>query len=363
MIQRLDVRFTVSLLLLCVSAIAHAQNTTPASGATTGGPVSEEVVTITRGVVHQVMPTVGTLAPRKSSLLGSQVAGRVEKVFVEVGDVVKEGQELVKLESKFFDIDLNLRRAELEASQSRAEQARSTLKRHREISARNAQAISAQAVEEARTASELASAQLAQAEQALLNAEERLKETTIRAPFDGVIVERMVDAGDPVTTTFVTQVAKIEQLDVLELLFTLPQEVYGKVNRGTPVFFQVNGVPELTGSGEIDTVFPSFDEATRTFRCRVIFENPELRFRPGMLMQVSAVTGQVENVLVLPRSALVPRDGREFVRIPTGSGYEEREVKVGLRGLDSVEAIEGLAEGDKVLTFNVDGMISGGSPR
>jgi membrane fusion protein (multidrug efflux system) len=313
-------------------------------------------------VVHQVVPTVGTLAPRKSSLLGSQVAGRVEKVFVEVGDVVKEGQELVQLETKFFDIELNLRRAELAAAQARAEQAVSTLKRHQEISTRNPQAISAQAVDEARTASELAAAQMVQAQQALVNAEERLKEAVIRAPFDGVIVERMVDAGDPVTTTFVTQVLRIEQLDVLELLFTLPQEVYGQVKPGTLVQFNVNGVPELSGSGEIDIVFPSFDEATRSFRCRVIFENSDLRFRPGMLMQVQAVVGEAAGILVVPKNALIPRDGREFVRVPTESGYEEREVRVGMRGLDTVEVLGGISEGEKVLAFDVAGLNVGGRP-
>lgn len=335
-------------LAFAVSACAVAAQdvaTPPASNTMT----SATPVVVERGDVQEVLPTVGTLSPRKTAQLGSQVAGRVAEVLVDAGDVVKAGQELVKLDPRFFQIDLDLRRAELEAAKVRADQARRTLVRHQDISAKNPQAISQQAVDEARSAAELAQAQLTQSQHALLDAEEKLHEAVIRAPFDGVVTERLVDPGDPVTTTFVTQVVKIEQLNVLELLFTLPQEVYGQVKEGSPVLFQVNGVPELVGQGSVDLVFPVLDEATRSFRCRVIIENPDLRFRSGMLMQVYAVLREAKGVLVVPQGAVVQRGAGESVRVATGDGFEERAVTVGIRGLTKVEIVEGLAEGEKVL--------------
>lgn len=351
-------------LLVAIAAVgAVAQGGIPdvAPAASTAPPGN--VISVARGDVQEVMPTVGTLAPRKTAQLGSQVAGRVEEVFVDVGDVVKAKQELVKLDPKFFQIELDLRLAELQAAKVRADQSRSTLKRHQEISEKNAQAISVQAVDEARSASELALAQLAQSQQALLEAEERLKESVIRAPFDGVVTERLVDPGDPVTTTFVTQVMKIEQLDLLELLFTLPQEVFGQVHEGTSVQFQVNGVPELIGQGTVDRVFPSLDEATRSFRCRVVFDNPGLRFRPGMLMQVYAVLREAKGVLSVPKGSILQRGDAEAVRVAVEKGFEERAVKVGLRGLEQVEITEGLAEGEKVLLLNPAGNNDGAPAR
>jgi membrane fusion protein (multidrug efflux system) len=338
-----------------VTGVAPAQDAAaPGASAST---LSGTAVSVQRGDVQQVIPAVGTLAPRKTANLGSQVAGRVEEVFVDVGDTVKADEELLKLDAKFFQIDLDQRKAELEAAKVRAAQSRSTLTRHQEISAKNPQAISAQAVDEARSASELAQAQLAQSEQALLGSEERLYETMIRAPFAGVITERMVDPGDPVTTTFVTQVMKIEQLDELELLFTLPQELFGQVKEGAGVQFQVSGVPDLNGVGKVERVFPALDEATRTFRCRVIIENPELRFRPGMLMQVKAVVREAKGVLCLPKGAVFQRGDGDAVRVAVDSGFEERVVNVGLRGAALVEITDGLSEGDQVLLLDAAGNI------
>lgn len=341
-------RFCGIAFAIAAGAAVAEESAPPVAPATPGNVIS----VVTRGDVQEVMPTVGTLAPRKTAQLGSQVPGRVEAVMVDVGDEVKVEQELVKLDPKFFQIELDLRQAELKAATIRADQSKSTLKRHQEISAKNPQAISVQAVDEARSASQLSLAQLVQAQQALLEAQERLKESVIRAPFDGVVTERMVDPGDPVTTTFVTQVMKIEQLDVLELLFTLPQEVFGQVNEGSPVQFQVNGVPELVGQGVVDRVFPALDEATRSFRCRVIFDNPGLRFRPGMLMQVYAVLREAKGVLSVPKGSIIRRGVAEVVRVRTDKGFEERVVKVGLRGLNQAEVTEGLAEGEEVLLLN-----------
>jgi membrane fusion protein (multidrug efflux system) len=320
--------------------MAGAEDTKPSDSALAGHAIRVE-----RTDVQQVIPAVGTLAPRKTAHLGSQVAGRVEEVFVDVGDTVKADDPLLKLDAKFFQIDLDQRKAELEAAKVRVAQSRSTLTRHQEISAKNPQAISAQAVDEARSASELAQAQLAQAEQALLGSEQRLYEAVIRAPFAGV------------TTTFVTQVIRIEQLNELELHFTLPQELFGQVKEGTGVQFQVSGVPDLNGVGTVERVFPALDEATRTFRCRVIIENPDLRFRPGMLMQVKAVVAESKGALSLPKGAVFQRGDGDAVRVSTGSGFEERKVQVGLRGSARVEITEGLAEGDQVLLLDAAGNI------
>jgi membrane fusion protein (multidrug efflux system) len=118
------------------------------------------------------------------------------------------------------------------------------------------------------------------------------------------------------------------------------------------VQFQVNGVPLLAGQGAIDLIYPSLDEATRSFRCRVIIANSDLRFRPGMLMKVSTVLKEVKGVLVVPSGAVFQQKGSSAVRVAKENGYEERYVTTGMEGLNTIEIVDGLQEGEKVLMLN-----------
>lgn len=99
-------RFCGIAFAIAAGAAVAEESAPPVAPAT-----PDNVISVRRGDVQEVMPTVGTLAPRKTAQLGSQVPGRVEAVMVDVGDEVKVEQELVKLDPKFFQIELDLRHA------------------------------------------------------------------------------------------------------------------------------------------------------------------------------------------------------------------------------------------------------------
>ena len=104
-----------------------------------------------------------------------------------------------------------------------------------------------------------------------------------------------------------------------------------------------------TGEATVDRVYPEVDAATRSFVSRAIVQNADLKLSPGLLVNVGVVRREVKDALVLPRAAVFQTPKGDAVRVPKGTGYEERPVKTGVGTLETIEIKEGLKEGDEVL--------------
>jgi len=173
-----------------------AREPAPSLGEGAWGPVE-------RGAVTAFHPAPGILRARQTTRLGSQVNGRVREVLVDVGDRVKAGQELLRLDPAFFEIEVALRKADVEAARVMKADAELNFGRMKNLWEKpdgKDPSVPRKLFDDARARLETASAGEKQALEALANAEERRKESVIRAPYDGVIARRMVDAGEPVTS-------------------------------------------------------------------------------------------------------------------------------------------------------------------
>jgi len=346
--------FVAFLSVAVFSATAYPSE--PASSPPQSPPPAEVTAVVRRDTLFDVMPTVGTFKARQITKLGSQVAGRVEAVLVDVGDNVKKGQELVRLERNFFEIEMAQRQADLDIAKLAVSDAKRKLERARELWGDGVDPpISQQFLDDAQTGHSMALARLNQAEQAIRFISERLKETVIRAPYDGVIMQRFVHQGEPVQAMFITPLLEIQEVSVLELLFSLPQESLPRVKKGMPVLFRVEGLPGGQGMATLETIFPANDEATRAFRCRVIVQNPNQVLRPSLLAQVGVVKRQLPNVLAVPRSALTETLTGWRATVVADGKREARDVKIGLiTFMDSVEILDGLREGEQVVLAHAD---------
>lgn len=358
-------------------------------------------VTVERRAFHQTTSAVGSFRARQTTMLGSQVSGRVDAVLVDVGDVLREGEELVRLDPVFFQIDIQQREADLEAATVKLAGGRESLKTLQaevqvaqtalaeadleytrmknlwEKPSGETPSISKQRYDAGRFAHEQAKARLSaaesrvaeqeaklrefesgikQAEEALRYAKERLEEATIRAPYDAVVTRRLLDPGEPVTATPVTHILEIQEAGTLYLEYSLPQELLSAVREGTPITFDAEGMLESDGEGQalINIVYPTLDESTRSFRCRSIVANSSLTIRPGMLARVQVVTGEAAGVLAIPRAAL-KQSSRGWVVFASNDGHRvERQVEVGLMDEVWAEVRFGLSESDRVLVPDSD---------
>lgn len=324
-------------------------------------------IVATREDLRTLHPAMGEFVARRKTTVGPQVSGRVVEVLVDVGGQVEEDQPLVKIDPTFRRIALAQREADVEAARVGLEDAERNFERMRNLWEKPGSeepSIPKKAYDEAKTRRDDTRARLKQAEEALRYAATELAECTVLAPFDGVITRRLVDEGEPVHAVPVTHLLEVAEVDPIELEFSLPQRMLARIGPGTEVFFRADGSRGGDGAprdgsgaedgaerGTISTVFPTVDEATRTFRCRVLVENAPPRYLPGLLVQVHVVDARADGVVAVPREAIARSgEGWEVLVQDDGEGGAglPRPVKIGLEAGGLVEVKEGLAPGERV---------------
>lgn len=345
--------------------------------------IAVELAAVTRGDIQEKGKISSTVVPKVEVNLVAPVPGRVAQVNVKVGDRVRAGQTVLQLESE--DAQARVRQAEaalklaqvnLEAAPSRLEQARlavSQAKANFENARANRErmeflfkegAISKQQWEQAQLqylAAEVAfksaeeglvqaekgvataEAQLSQAEAALSQAKVALAYTSLKAPISGVVSARMVDPGEMAQGPVLTIVA----LDpaVVELGVTESDISYFQKGKAVEVEVPVLG---KNFSGKVSEVSPATDPRTKNYLVRVEVSNPEETIKAGMAANVTFARAQAENVVLVPKQAVVSRGG-EFVFTVENGQAVSRPVTTGIADENYVEIKTGLAEGEEIV--------------
>lgn len=302
---------------------------------------------------------------RRFAHVSPRVGGRVESVPVELGDRVRTGELLARIDS----IELGQAVGDYLQSRARAELARETLAREERLF--RERVSSEQEMLGARAASREADAALRGAEERLhllgLSNDEvakldydqpRVSIYEVRAPFAGTIVAKEVTRGEMVEPQ--SQLFQVADLSRLWVWIDVYERDLARVHLGDEVTVEVDAHPGTPFTGEVVYLGSSVQIETRTARARIEVPNPDGRLRPGMFARVrifdphasAESPGPVEWIAV-PEAA-VQRDGaRSVVFVALGEGrFEPRTVKLGRRGEGFVEVLEGVAAGEPVV---VDG--------
>ena len=202
--------------------------------------------------------------------------------------------------------------------------------------------------EDAEVQRDSARAQLAQVEANLELMELELARAHITAPAAGVVVQRPAVVGAHVGTNSV--IATIVGIDPIEVSFHLPEREMGKVHEGQAIRVSVDAFPERSFAGEVNRLGAAIETRTRTLPVWGRVPNDDLALRPGMFARVELVLEGKNNVLTVPREAILLSSGQEpFVYVVENGRAVARPVVRGLEGSDRVEIVEGLQEGDEVV--------------
>ena len=324
-------------------------------------PAAPQLTQINRGewttvepqTLRRTIKVIGTLQPSRRAELSAETAGQVEAVLARSGDAVEEGALLVQVDVEGLEIDLNLARSNAEATRSELGLAEGQLERQQALAERGVAATAA--LDEAQTGVQRLRATLAAQEDQISAAERALRGAAVRAPFDGVIAERTVEAGNVVAPG--TPLLTIVDLRRMEMRAQSPIAAGAVLAPGQVVELRVDGVAGRSFEGVVDRVAPVADEGTRALTVYALIENEDGRLLGGMFATGEVVTAEAVDALAVPQEAVRTEDGDHLLVIEDGT-IARRNVMIGETWGGLVE-VEGLEPGDQVVTAPLEGLEPG----
>jgi len=353
----------------------------------------------------------GDIAPLMQVDLFPKVSGYLEKISVQIGDSVRQGQVIAQIDRAEFlekvrEIDAKVAQAkaqyaELEAgtrvedireaeeavkqAQSRFNNAK--LQRERILALYNRQVISKKELDVSEMDYNVTEAQLAGAEQRLKSLREgarpevraaalgklkemeailaqeqiRLQNTQIVAPFSGEIVRRNVDSGALVSPS--TPLVTLVHLETLKVVANVLEKDIALVKVGMKVKVLVEAYPDKAFEGTIVRINKALDLATRTLQAEINIPNPGHLLKPGMFARTEVALKERPNTLAVPREAVFEEGGKRFLFVVEGSQAFRRAVTTGIEQGQLIEVVEGVKDEDKVIIRGQESLRDGSAIR
>lgn len=290
--------------------------------------------------VERTISAVGTGRALQSVELATLSEGRVVEIGFEGGDLVEEGQVLLRLDDA-------AERAELDEALAEYDRAKSAFARAEELLGRN---------QIARTAHESARADYDSAKAVVDRARKELEDRTLHAPFAGVMGYRLLDLGAVARSN--TPIGTLDDLTALDVDFSLPERFYGEVEPGAPVRATSEAFPGEVFEGVVASVARRLDPVSRAFTARARLPNPDMRLPAGAFMRVTLVLEAREGVTA-PEEAVVAEGGGRYVYVVADDKAQRRAVTIGARRDGWAEIVEGLSADELVITRGVQKVADG----
>ncbi|HLY19015.1 MAG TPA: efflux RND transporter periplasmic adaptor subunit [Bryobacteraceae bacterium] len=333
---------------------------------------SGNLATVVSKPVSRTVDLPAEIQPYLTVALHAKVAGYVERVLVDRGSVVKQGDLLAELTAPELKAQIAEAESKVQATESDRAQAEAQLAAVRSTSDRLRQAaetpgavagnevIQAQKQMEAAQALVQARAQATRAAQAAVRTLNDMEAyLRIIAPFDGVVTDRFVHPGALVGPGADPVLLVMQQISRLRVVVPVPEEDVGGTVRGAAVVFHVPAYPERAYSGAVARIAHALDPKTRTMPVELDVLNRDGALAPGMYPSVKWPVRREHPALFVPKTSVVTTTERTFVIRSHDGRAEWVDVKPGTTDGDLIEVSGGLRAGDKVVRRGTDELREG----
>lgn len=284
--------------------------------------------------------------------VGARISGRVERLYANIGDIVKKGQLIARLEQLDLQAKVDEAKMNLKTAEANLDLAQKTIQRMQNLYAKDF--VSKDKVDVAERDLKTAQAQVNQIKETIRFNETQMSYANIYAPISGVIASVTTQQGETVSAsslnvpTFVT----IVDLGRLEIYAYVDETDIGKIKPGLEATFTVDSFPEKDFRGKVSAIYPkaTIQDNVVYYITLISIENPEGKLKPDMTVNATMFLNKRSNVLAVPNKAIKREGGKKVVQVLENGKPIGKSIKTGWKDGSYTEVIEGVKEGSLIIT-------------
>ncbi len=284
--------------------------------------------------LSDIFRTKGLLIPDEEVDLSFESSGKITHIYFNEGSKVKAGTLLAKVNDETLQAELKKLKAQLPLLEDRVARQQTLLKQ---------EAVSLESYETVSTELEKLKADIA-----LIDA--RIRQTELRAPFDGVIGLRLVSEGSYASPT--TIISKLTKISPLKLEFSVNEKQARDIKAGTPLTFTVENDLN-TYHAKVYAVESKLDQQTLSLKVRAIYPNTNEKLKPGNSATIEISMQEIRDAIVIPSATSVVEMGNNYAYLYKNGKAERVSIVKGMRTAASVQVLEGLSEGDTLIVTGI----------
>jgi len=354
-------KIIIALVVLGIGVAAYyLRNNAHKSGPAAGSLARPTTAEVIQTNISFAVNAAGEIGPAEQVSVRPEINGKIDKLPVDIGDPVKKGDLLFKLDDKELQQQRESNLTDIERAKLELQKAERDFKRAEQLLAERL--ISQELFDDTKTTYELGKNSLERAQRELAILEERLTKTEVRAPFDCTVLTRPVSMGQAVSGSggfnSGTEVLTIANLSEMVINAHVNQADVPRLKINQTVEVAVEAVAGLKVTGVVERIAPqaTIKNNIKGFAARILLKNVDPRVRPGMTANVKIPVASADNVMAVPLAAVFTEKNSDtgvyerfvYVVQEEVEGVEKRNVKVGVADFFFAEIQEGLSPGEIV---------------
>ena len=287
---------------------------------------------------------MGLIYSKSSPSLAVEVSGRVVEIIADVGDEVKAGDILAKIDSEKYNLQLSQAKAEIARLSALLVNQELDLQRAEKLFKDNL--VSEEMMDRTKADFNALKEQMNAADAQLRNAKRLIEETNIKAPIESKVAIKHIDTGDYVQPGMV--VYELVDTKNLKVDLSFPEYLSPKLKKGLEVRITSPTNPDEIVISKIKDIKPNIDARNKSLTTIIDFENPGT-WLPGASSRATVVFSKFENAIVVPQISVVRRSIGEVIYVVKGNTVKETPVKTGLRKERYIQILEGITLNDEIV--------------
>jgi len=332
------------------------------------GPVPVVISKVTRSSIPVILKGLGNVSPYFTVTVKSRVDGELIKVDFNEGDLVHQGQTLIEIDPRPYQVQLASAEATRDHDQALLENARVDLARYQGLVKLNA--IPTQQLDTQVSLVTQYTAMVKQDQANIDNAKLQLTYSKITAPITGVVGLRLVDPGNIVHAGDANGMITITQLQPIAVLFTIPEDdlpkVIQKLRQGVqlPAEAYNRDDSKKLAVGKVVTLDNQIDNTTGTSKLKAVFENTDNSLYPQQFVNIHVLVETLNDQLVVPNVAIQDGQQGKFVYVvDDDSAVHLKTVQIGTTSATATQILAGISDGDRVVVDGTDRLVEGATVR